>query len=90
MTRLDATLREIEESRLRFVAIGTRDLLRQDTDIDIREARESVEADWPAHLLKQAPNCEYCEFLGPVEHDPLGTGDSPSVRTCSVTCPWGK
>ena len=44
-----------------------------------------------AWLLQLAPDCKDCEFTSGPQHDPLGTGDSPTEYGCLVpACPWGK
>ena len=36
-------------------------------------------------------NCTLCDFLGPEQRDPFGTGDSPVMHECLARhgCPWG-
>jgi hypothetical protein len=69
-------------------------MVMMDECMTIHQAKEHVENhEWPEHLHSITPECHLCEFLGPVQLDPYGTGDSPSMRECDLSptvCPWGK
>jgi hypothetical protein len=69
-------------------------IVMMDECMTIHQAREHVEQhEWPEHLSTSAPECVMCEFLGPIQLDQAGTGDSPSYRECILSpfvCPWGK
>lgn len=60
-------------------------------DLMHNAARAKAAQEWPAALLKMAPDCDVCHHSR-YERDPAGTGDSPSGYSCTLVseCPWGK
>jgi hypothetical protein len=84
---------ELAMARDSFIANRVPQVM-MDECMTIHQAREHVETyEWPEHLHSIMPKCSQCEFVGPVQQDPSGTGDSPSCRECELSptaCPWGK
>lgn len=87
---LDLVKADIDATRAQFMDARVPELMR-DAELTREQAEAEAAEEWGPQLQAQAPNCWSCEFIGPIQHDPYATGDSPDWRECTLfSCPWGK
>lgn len=89
MHELDFVKATIQIERDAFMAARVAEFMAD--GLTNEEAAQEAADEWAPALRAKAPNCWDCEFIGPIQRDPYGTGDSPDFRECNLfNCPWEK